>query len=90
MDQIALPQDNHELANVFKALHNDDCPWPKDRVECKEIEYLRTAELLFPHAQCKEDKFKGGSHFLAGIFTCMQLIKSVQPMNWLRTYIIRL
>ena len=36
-----LPEDNHELANIFEALPNDDRPWPKDRVEGEEIKNLR-------------------------------------------------
>ena len=34
------PEDNHELADIFEALSNDDRPRPEDRVEGKEIKNL--------------------------------------------------
>ena len=39
------PEDNHELADIFEALPNDDRPRPEDRVEGKEIKNLMSRKV---------------------------------------------
>ena len=49
------PEDNHELADIFEALSNDDRPRPEDRVEGKEIKNLMSRKVLDDiHIICKK------------------------------------